>query len=297
MENYITIEETLTSDGLPEGFAPFLLLSELLWAEPVEPTVWLDLVIAEDASLVGKDGTIIKIPKYGRTQSVYSTPAATFEASPSFTYSDLTITSLPIEVVDLIYVASKISKILTEDVVSIDWIRLTLQEAGVAIKLALNAEIRDLFISSEGTHFQEESAIITYGDIIDGLKTLKVAKWFADEWFLIISPEVEASLLKDTMFISTERYTTAELESMVDGEVGKFAGCRVVVDVGLEDTGFGFIVAPEHAPALLVWKRKIESESVYKAEVQETWCYTTARYKLAMVKPSSVLKFAMTSTP
>ena len=53
-----------------------------------------------------------------------------------------------------------------------------------------------------------------YGEAIDALTKLKDADWMPDPVnspFLIVSSGIAGGLLKDTTFVSTERYTTADV--------------------------------------------------------------------------------------
>lgn len=138
---YYTIEETLNSVDLPEGLLPHLLYPKVLEGAR-KAQVYLGMA-SEDDSLVGKDGTTIKFVKSTQI-SAGDVDADTFEANPSFTDADPTITQLDVSVTKQQSVKFSLSKILMENLPSVNMDLVQLQNAANAMVEKLNADIRDV---------------------------------------------------------------------------------------------------------------------------------------------------------
>jgi hypothetical protein len=292
----ITIEETLSSVDLPVGLLPFLLYPAVLEG-PRKATVYIGLA-QEDSSLVGTDGTVLKIPfttQFGATD----VDADTFEGAPTFSESDPTISKLDVSVTKQQYVKFSLSKILMENVPSLKMDLVQLQNAANAMVEKLNADISDV-VAVGATQYGTTTAL-TYGDVIDAKAAMKTAGVIqsGDTPYLIVSPNLEAVLLKDDQFISSARYTIGDLNQMVDGEVGKYAGCRVIVDPFGDDDVVYIVpsIVDFGAFLMLVWKRKFTTETEYQMLAQKTHYLKTARYTCAMVQAALVGKIVISASP
>jgi len=296
----ITIEETLKADDLPEGMVPELLMSQMLLTGAQIPTVWLSLV-QETSELVGKDGTTIHIPFMSAMSATADTAINVEDDAFSFSVEDPTITKLDISVLDLLYCAFQLSRILLEDVPSIDWVRSILANAGRAIMTYMNADIRDTISIAGGTETYSCEAL-SYSDVIDARAKLETSGWLVgdDTAYLVVSVANKNILLKENTYVAPERYTVSDLESMVEGEIGMFAGCRVVVDPELDDN-IAFIIAGHErlgAVSLIVWKRKLQLKTEPRERKEKDFFVQTCRYKYAVVQPEGIVHITLsTGTP
>jgi hypothetical protein len=219
----------------------------------------------------------------------------------SFSVADPTITKLDISVLNLVYCAFQLSRIIMEDCVSIDWVRVILANAGSAILTFMNADIRDTISVAGGTETYSCEAL-SYSDVIDARAKLETSGWLVgdDTAFLVVSVANKNVLLKENTYIASERYTVADLDSMVEGEIGMFAGCRVVVDPELDDN-IAFIIAGHErlgAVSLIVWKRHLQTKSEPRERKEKDFFVQTCRYKYAVVQPLGIVNISIsTGTP
>ena len=296
---YITVEETLKAFDLPDGLVPELLMSQMLLTGASIPTVWLGLV-SETSELVGKDGTTIKIPFMTAMTALTETADNVEDDAFSFTVADPTVTKLDISVLDLVYCAFQLSRILIEDCPSIDWLRAILTSAGSAIMNYMNADIRDTFTVASGTETASCTSL-SYSEVIDARAKLETSGWLVgdDTAFLVVSVANKNILLKENTYVSSQRYTISDLDNLVEGEIGMFAGCRVVVDPALEDD-IAFIIAGHErlgAVSLIVWKRHLQMKSEARERKEKDFFVETARYKFAIVQPLGICIITISSTP
>jgi len=291
-----TIEETLSSVDLPVDLLPTLLYPYVLEG-PRKSTVYIGLA-QEDDSLVDTDGTVIMIAKTTQFGAI-DVDADTFEGSPSFSESDPTITDLDVSVTKQQYVKFSLSKILMENAPSLKMDLVLLQNAANAMVEKLNSDIADV-VAVGATQYGTTSSL-TYGDVIDAKAAMKTAGVIksGDVPYLIVSPNVEAILLKDKDFVDSSRYSVGDANAMVEGEVGKYAGCRVVVDpFGDDDVVYIVPSTVDFGVFLMVaWKRKFTTETAYVMLSQKTDYLKTARYAVAMVQAALVGKLVISASP
>jgi len=299
-EKYITIEETLSSDSLPPEMLPHLLLSQMLLTGARKPMVWLSLV-TENTELVGKDGTTIKIPAMTQiSATTESAPDVEADEFAGFTVSDPEMTTVDISVADLVYCSFKLTKILLEDNVSIDYVQKVLANAKSAVLETMNYDIRTLVQAASGTETATIDAF-SYKNILDARAKLENSGWLIgdDSAVLVINVANKNLLLTDKDFVPSERFTASQIEDMVDGAVGLYAGCQVVVDVDLEDNE-GYILATHGRLGVvvaLVYKREIQTDSQQFQMQEKTQTAVTTRYKPAVVQPLGIVKISVSSSP
>ena len=225
-ENFITIEETLGASSLPAEMLPHLLLGEMVLTGARKPNVWINLV-SENTSLIGKDGTVLKIPKMSQLGSSTETADnVEDDAFEGFEVSDPTMTTVDITVADLVYCSFKLSKILLEDNPSIDYIRQVLANAKGAVTEKINYDIRTVVQAAMGTETQTIDAF-SYANVLLAREKLENSGWLIgdDAAVLVVSVKSKNALLTDKDFVPSERFTTAQISKMVDGSVGLYAGC------------------------------------------------------------------------
>lgn len=304
MNEYITIRETLEYRDLPTELKTWVISDEVI--EGIRTPIIFSQLLAEN-DLIGKIGRSLVFPVASQLgASAWSTldheenPEKAL-ADSGFQVADKTITHVKIDVTELVYCATELSDILSEDFPTIDWTRLMLRNMGMAIGEYLEVEVRDLFDTGYGrTH---SCATLTYDELIDAMATFKNASWMPDPAnppYLIISPDAEAVLLKDTKFITTERYTSGQVATMVKGEQGRYAGLRVLVSPLLDDSGDAFIKFPERqygTIGTIVWKRRLRTKSERDETNETTFIISSVRYGIGIVQSGGLMRIQISSSP
>ena len=259
-------------------------------------------------SLVGKDGRIMYFIKATQLSASaisdvsYDEPETTLASGLSFA-SEKTVTTVNVLVSDLIYCAGELSDVLSEDYPSVDWQRLTLKNMGLAIGEYIEGAIETVLESASGV-VEKTVASISFGAVEDALAAMADNFWIASEDarpFLFVSPAEASYLLQDTTFVESRRYTTNDLEHMVDGEIGLYAGCRVMVHPALKDSSYAYIIFPSDTKygtvGCLVWKRMLRTKSEYVIEKEKTQFLVSARVKFGVIQPLGICRIYISATP
>jgi hypothetical protein len=301
MVENITIEETLASSVVVSAltYSPYLLYSEILEGAR-RPLAFLN-VVQEIRDLIGKDGNVYKFLKADQlTASRIS--EATMLAS-GMTAVDKTPSATTVSVTDIIECATQLSDFLTEDFPSVSWAQAHLQNMGKAVMEYLDAYVYSVIAAASGTETFDAGTTISYDDVIDALTEAADEDWISNPSnapYFIASAGALGSLLKDTTFVSSERYTTADLSKMVAGELGKFAGCKILSSSLLAGTGYAYIVFPNNQNGVvvaLVWKRPIMTKDFYVTQNGYTYMVTTARATPVVVQAKGIVKITITGSP
>jgi hypothetical protein len=188
---------------------------------------------------------------------------------------------------------------------------------GLAIMEYLDASIADLYESGAATQYTA-SAHISYNDITLALASMENVNWVVDVAnppFLIVAPDSAAILLQNTQFLDSKRYTLYDLGRMMEGEIGMFAGCRVLKSPLLAGTSvggtpsdpsqsvdkFAYIVMPNDTGrgpvTLMAWKRRLETRNFYWTQWAYTYYVSSVRAKPVLVQSTGVCKITLTLTP
>jgi hypothetical protein len=295
----ITIQEILESADV--NYGAFLIYSEVIEGTR-RPLVFLETV-KEDFSLIGATGTQIYIPTASQLSATKITSTIEATLASAMTSTDKTINKVTVAVTVFIYCAVTLSDILGEDYPTIDWVRMNLRNMGAAVMEQIDADIYSAYAAGFGV-LNTASADISYADVIDALADMEASNWIADANtlpFLIISPAVAGNLMLSTLFVDTARYYAGIHPQALDGEVGVFAGCRVLKTSLLQATGRAFIVFPsdgKYGPvAILAWKRRLRVKSERYELKEHTYFTTTARVTPAVVQALGICRLNMTNTP
>lgn len=297
----ITFEETLQASDVTTALTtgPYLIYSQMFEA-PRRPLVFL-AVCGENNDLIGKTGNTIKFMTATHLTAV-SISETNMIGTGMDGSTDKSLTAASVTVDDVIYSAAQLSDILKEDYPDIAWLQKILANTGAAVLEKLDADVKDVLVSG-GTQVFSGSAL-GYGDVVDALSSMENSNWIADDAtvpFLILSPDAVAALMKDTTFVDARRYTAYEVSKMVEGEVGMFAGCRVLKTSLLNGTGYGFIVFPpdsKYGPvALVCWKRKMQVKNEYFTKNEYTFYGTTIRAKGVITQAAGVGKLVISGSP
>lgn len=296
----INLEETLLAGDLPADVIP-----HMVWLEMVlgvrRRTVFGEAIQVTD-TLRGAQGTKISVPILsGRFTATTITEAAL--DSQAYTFSTPTITDVDVTIGDQVYVAFKIGDIIKEDQPNFNWIRILLQDAGRAIGLRKDSDIRDMYIAGAGNSASAGSAgSLAYNDVIDMLTLMKVDSFFPETGsrpFLFVHPNQEGDLLKDTRYVESNRYAVGDLnvlsaaQHFTRGEVENiYADCRVRVTDNMTDA-LALVVFPSPHPrygvlTLQALKRPLTIRSEREeAYAHQLWAAST-RYGQSVIQANSV---------
>lgn len=291
------IEETLKAADLPSDVLPHMLWNEIILGT-AKRRVFRKVVEITNA-LIGAVGTKISVPVLSTRFSASTASESTIDTS-GYTVSDPAVTDVDITIGNQVYVAFRISDILKEDQPKYNWIRILLRDAGRAIAEYEDAAIRDVLIAGAGnTHSAASAGTLAYDDVIDCLKLMKDDSWFPDDVmpYMIVSPEGEADLLKDTRYVNSHRYAVGNIADLpfaddMQGVKGIYAGTRVLVSDNMVSWA-ALIVFPSPHPeygsvAIHALKRPLtvrtDREELYGRQL---WVAST-RYGTAVIQANGV---------
>lgn len=301
----VSIQETLEYNDLPSELKTWVISDEIIEGARL-PLIFVQL-LKENHELIGKIGRRLVFPTADPLSGKGFSTLTDAEypekwlAENDFQVEDKTISRVNVDVTMLVYCAVEVTDVLLEDMPKIDWVRLNLRNAGKAIGEYMEAAAKTLFEVGKG--YTHNCASLTYGEIIDAKAVMKNNYWIADNFspYLVISPDMEAVLLKDTTYITTERYTAGQISTMAQGESGLYAGCRVLVSPLLDGTGDAFIIFPNDTRygtiSLLLWKRTLRVKSDYFIDDEVTKYVSTVRYGMGIVQSGGILLFQVSSSP
>lgn len=298
----ITVEETLAASNVVTALTtgPYLIYSEVLEGAR-RPLVFLE-VCEENFDLIGQNGNQIQFMKSTQLSATEATEATVI--STGQTAGDKTLSAVSVTVPNVIYSAVQLSDILKEDFPKVNWLRLHFRNMGKAVMEYLDADVYTVLAAASGVVTNTTTGTLDHGEVVDTLAKMENGDWITGGGitpFLIIAPESKAGLLKDTTFVTTERYTTYEIANMVRGEIGKFAGCRVLTTSHLDGKAYCFIVFPNNTgngPVVVIaWKRRLTIKNEYEALKAYTYFVTSIRAKPVVVQALGVAKITISTTP
>jgi hypothetical protein len=300
----VDVQEVLEYRDLPSELKTWVISDEIIEGARM-PIIFTQLLSVN--SLVDRVGRRLVFPT--ATQLSATGVSSVSESENPEKYLDetgyqtsvKTISYVAVDVTELVYCAVELSDVLQEDMPSIDWVRLNLSNMGMAIGEYVECAVRDLV--DVGAGYTESVTDLKYGEIIDALAVMKNAYFIPNGFhpFLVVCPDAEAVFLKDKDFVSTARYTTDKVSQIVQGEVGMYAGCRVLISPLLDGTGKAFIVFPSGTKygtiATIVYKRPLRTRSERDEKKEVTFMVSSTRYGLGVVQSGGILKFEIANTP
>jgi len=294
----IKIQEVLESADV--NYGAFLIYSEVIEGAR-RPLVFFDTV-TEDFSLIGSTGTQIYVPTSTQLTATKLTSTIEDTISSGFTVANKTISKVLVLVSTFVYSSISLTDILKEDYPNIDWLRLHLHNMGKAVMEQIDADIDSLY--SAGMGITNTVASCNYVAVTNTLAIMAAGKWMAEPDnppFLIVGPDVAAKLVQDTLFILTERFYAGLTPQSLEGEVGRFAGCKVLQTPLLAGTGVSYIVFPPNFKwgpvSILAWKRKMRVREQRYEDKELSIFATTARYQPVVIQAAGIAKIVETSTP
>lgn len=218
-----------------------------------------DLIGSPARSLIiGARGTI--------TAAAVTEGSAITKINPS--YTPYTITPSKIGVgVEITYE--------TIDAWHYDIIQGWLEEAGYSMAKKIDTDVLGTIrtSSSVGSVDASTSGVLAYDDVVGGVADIRGNNYNADT--LVIHPNQANDLLKDTKFINASAY--GGRDPILNGEIGKFAGLRVLVTTQASD---GTALVYDSKKACTVgFKRDLTVRRREEPEYDSITVYVTQMYK------------------
>jgi len=117
---------------------------------------------------------------------------------------------------------------------------------------------------------------LTYEGIVSAVTSIKSRKW--QPKFLVIHPEVLGGILKSSMFIDAAKYGANE--PIVNGEIGKIAGLKVLVTTQI-DNGVALVIDPNRA-AWMAIRRNVDMKRWDNPKTDSIELYFYVEYGVAV---------------
>jgi len=298
----ITIEETLAASNVTTALTtgPYLIYTEVL--EGARRALSFLQVVEENFDLIGQNGITIQFLKATQLSGTSITEANML--ATGMTAADKTLSAVSVTVSAVIYSAVQLSDLLKEDYPKINLLQVHFRNMGKAVMEFLDALVYSTVSGAAGINTYDAGASFVHADLTVALAQMENSDWAADEAnppFLICSPEQAAVFLNDTTFIETRRYTPYEVSKIVQGEMGLYAGCRVLKSSLLDGTGLAFIIFPPNTVygpvVVLAWKRRIIVKNERQEKFGYTYFVTTIRAKPVVVQALGISKISTTASP
>lgn len=292
----VTIEETLASSDFTTAltYAPYLLYSEILEGAR-RPLVFMQ-VVKEMKDLMGKNATSMKFLTASQLGASKSTEASMLGSGMNA--SDKNLGAVTVSVSDVIWCAVELSDFIVEDYPEVNVVQAHMQNMTQGVMEYLDAYVYSVLKGASGT-MTHNCASLDYDELVDCITEAKETDVYGTP-YLIVAPAVTGELLKDDTFLASERYTTADIAKMVEGEAGKYAGTIVLESSLLTGTTDAYLVFPSqdgNPVVALLYKRTMKTVSQYVAQNGYTYFNTSCRATPSVVQPSYVMKINMSVTP
>jgi len=130
--------------------------------------------------------------------------------------------------------------------------------AGTTVQVSYTYSKRSLYVDAK------TKAELSYEDSVAAATKIIVEKYRPN--VMVVYPEEHADLLTDSRFIDVSQYGARE--PILNGEIGKFAGLKVLVTTQIRAGVVVYLESP--TAGLIVWKRELDLK---KKEAQERDAY------------------------
>jgi len=226
--------------------------------------------------LTKQAGDTIKIPKRPRLTASQFTAGSENVPSTSVTYSTVSITANTVgQSVKIPLTAIKNAQV--------DVVNDLVNALGEAIALKEDEDCVNALISGASFVISATSAgVLTYEDLIKAKSSLEGA-YFTPK-VLLVNPSEHNDLLKSDMFTDASKYGSAE--PLLNGEVGKIAGMKVVVDHKVP-SGKAIVLDPDYA-GLYVLKEDVKVEEKELPEQYAVQLIATKWYGVGVIYSSAI---------
>jgi len=108
---------------------------------------------------------------------------------------------------------------------NIDIIRMTIQEAGIALAVKEDTDILAALIAGYGSSVLMSGGTITYNQIVEAAGNIRSQNWEPN--VIVMNPAQFSQILSDTMFTDASKY--GGREPLLRGEVGMISNLKVLV--------------------------------------------------------------------
>jgi len=128
----------------------------------------------------------------------------------------------------------------------------------------------------------ESKGTLTYESIVSAVTAVKSRKW--QPKFIVIHPEALGGILKSQMFIDAAKYGSNE--PIVNGEIGKIAGLKVLVTTQI-DNGVALVIDPNRA-AWMAIRRNLDMKRWDNPATDSIELYFYVEYGVAVTDPDAL---------
>jgi len=128
----------------------------------------------------------------------------------------------------------------------------------------------------------ESKGTLTYESIVSAVTAIKSRKW--QPKFIVIHPEALGGILKSQMFIDAAKYGSNE--PIVNGEIGKIAGLKVLVTTQI-DNGVALVIDPNRA-AWMAIRRNLDMKRWDNPATDSIELYFYVEYGVAVTDPDAL---------
>jgi len=127
-----------------------------------------------------------------------------------------------------------------------------------------------------------DKGTLTYEGIVSAVTAIKSRKW--QPKFIVIHPEALGGILKSQMFIDAAKYGSNE--PIVNGEIGKIAGLKVLVTTQI-DNGVALVIDPNRA-AWMAIRRNLDMKRWDNPATDSIELYFYVEYGVAVTDPDAL---------
>ena len=170
------------------------------------------------------------------------------------------------------------------DAVEIDVIRDHILEAGEAMADLEDTKIMTELLTGTTAVPPKVPGTLSYEDVVDGRNKVKVAKRLAN--VMVIHPDQESDLLKDSRFIDSSQY--GDREPLLAGEIGKISGLKILTTTQIT-TGTALVLDTTKA-AWLAIKREIDLKRKEEASTDSVELYFFQEFGVELVNDDATCK-------
>ena len=230
-------------------------------------------------SLIQTKGRSIFVPKRGTLSASDVTEGSSLTPSkPSPVYS--TVEIVPKKVGVGVAITQE-----AIDGVELDVVNDMITEAGEALAQKEDTDIRDTFLTAGvagHTINATTSGTLSYEDIISARSAILQSNF--NPQILVIHPDQEGDLLKDSRFIDASKF--GDREPILNGQIGKVAGLKVLVSSNMT-SGLALVVDPDRA-AWMAIKRETDVKKKEEPSTDSVELYFYREYGVKVVNSDAV---------
>lgn len=241
-----------------------------------------DLVRTKGRSIVvGRRGTLSAV-SVSEGQSLKSLGAS----AGTLSYTATTITPGKVGV----------TAVITQEAIEgceLNLIRDAITEAGIALAQKEDQDIINAFVSGAGTNTINCNGTLTYEKILQAVTAIKAKNWSPK--YLVVHPSALGGILTDARFTDVSRYGSAE--PIVNGEIGKILGLKVLVttNIGTDGNKSALVVDSDRA-AWMAIRRHLDMKRWDNPDTDCIELYFYVEYGVAVTDKDAMMLLTNTYT-